>query len=93
VSVHAALGGGWPRRQPLNGADSRALLARHQSERVLAAATVTEGGGAWHGSDGGEENSRNFVQLRQDECCARPSAGERLAAEAAERTGFVGDGL
>ncbi len=57
------------------------------------AATATQGGGAWHGGDGGEENSRNFVQLRPDDCGARPSAGERLAAEAAERTGFVGDGL
>jgi hypothetical protein len=33
------------------------------------------------------------VQLRPDDCGARPSAGERLAAEAAERTGFVGDRL
>jgi hypothetical protein len=58
-------------------------------------ATVTEGGGAWHGGDGGEENSRNFrsIQLRPDDCGTRPSAGEQLAAEAAERTGFVGDGL
>ncbi len=93
MSVHAALGGGCPRRQPINGADSCALWARRQSERVLAAATATEGGGAWHSGDGGEDNSRNFVQLRPDECGARPSAGERLAAEAAERTGFVGDGL
>ncbi len=93
MSVHAALGGGWPRRQPLNGAESRALWTRRQSERVLAAATATEGGGAWHGGDGGEENSRNFVQLRPDECGARPSAGERLAAGVAERTGLVGDGL
>jgi hypothetical protein len=89
VSVHAALGCGWP----LNGADSRALWVRRQSERVLAAATATEGRGAWHGGDGGEENSRNFVQLRLDKCGAHPSAGKRLAAEAAERTGFVGDGL
>ncbi len=93
VSIHAALGGGWPRRQPLNGADSRALWVRRQSERVLAAATATEGGRAWHSGDGGEENSRNFVQFRPDECGACPSAGERLAAEVAERTSFVGDGL
>jgi hypothetical protein len=56
-------------------------------------ATATEGGGAWHGGDGGEENSRNFIQLRPDECGTRPSAGGRLAAAAAERTGFVDDGL
>jgi hypothetical protein len=36
VSVHAAFGGGGPRRQPLNGADRHALLARCQSESVLA---------------------------------------------------------
>jgi hypothetical protein len=28
--------------------------------RAWQAATATEGGGAWHGGDGGEENSRNF---------------------------------
>ncbi len=44
------------------------------------AATATEGGGAWQGGGGG------------DECGARPSAGEWLAAEAAGRTSFVGDG-
>jgi hypothetical protein len=76
VPVHAALGGGWPRWQPLNGADSHALWARRQLERVLA-----DGYG-----DGG-------IQLRPDNWGARPSAGERLAAAAAERTGFVGDRL
>jgi hypothetical protein len=34
--VHAAFGGGGPRWQPLNGADRHALLARCQSESVLA---------------------------------------------------------
>ncbi len=37
MSVHAALGGGWPRWQPLNGADRHALWARCQLESVLAA--------------------------------------------------------
>ncbi len=36
VSVHAAFGDGGPRWQPLNGADRHALLARCQSESVLA---------------------------------------------------------
>ncbi len=36
VLVHAALGGDGPRWQPLNGADCHALLARCQSESVLA---------------------------------------------------------
>jgi hypothetical protein len=36
VLVHAVLGGGWPRWQPLNDTDSHALWARRQSERVLA---------------------------------------------------------
>jgi hypothetical protein len=76
VLVHAVLGGGWPRWQPLNGTDSHALWARCQSERVLA-------GGY---GDGG-------IQLRPDDYGARPSAGGRLAAATAERTGFVGDGF
>ncbi len=34
------------------------------------------------------------IQLRPDDGCgACPSAGERLAAATAERTGFVGDGF
>ncbi len=37
MSVHAALGGGWPWWQPLNGADCHALWARRQLESVLAA--------------------------------------------------------
>ncbi len=37
VSIHAALGGGWPRWQPLNGTDRHALWARCQLESVLAA--------------------------------------------------------
>jgi hypothetical protein len=36
VSVHAAFGGGGPGWQLLNGADRHALLARCQSESVLA---------------------------------------------------------
>ncbi len=36
VPVHAVLGGGWPRWQPLNGADRHALWARRQLESVLA---------------------------------------------------------
>ncbi len=36
VFVHAVLGGGGPRRQPLNDSDSHALLARRQLESVLA---------------------------------------------------------
>jgi hypothetical protein len=74
MPVHAVLGGGWPRWQPLNGTDSHALWARRQSESVLA------------DGDGG-------IQLRPDDCGPRPSAGERLAAAAAERTGFAGDGF
>jgi hypothetical protein len=79
------------------GSLSTAIIAapygRDASRESWQAATATEGGGAWHGGDGGEENSRNFVQLRPDECGARPSAGGRLEAEAAERTGFVDEGL
>jgi hypothetical protein len=37
-------------------------------------------------SDGG-------IQLRPDDYGACPSAGERLAAAMAERTGFVSDGF
>ncbi len=33
------------------------------------------------------------IQLRQDDYGARPSAGKRLAAAMAVRTGFVGDGF
>jgi hypothetical protein len=33
------------------------------------------------------------IQLRPDDYGAHPSAGERLAAASAERTGFVGDGF
>ncbi len=33
------------------------------------------------------------IQFRLDDYGARPSAGERLAAATAERTGFVGEGL
>jgi hypothetical protein len=36
VFVHAVLGGGAPRQQPLNGTDRHALQARRQSESVLA---------------------------------------------------------
>ncbi len=75
-TVHAALGGGWPRWQPLNCADRHALWVRRQLESVLA-----DGYG-----DGG-------IQLRPDDYGARPSAGKRLAAATAERTGFVGDGF
>ncbi len=32
-------------------------------------------------------------KLRQDNYGARPSAGKRLAAATAERTGFIGDGF
>ncbi len=35
VPIHAVLGGGWPRWQPLNGADRHALWARCQLESVL----------------------------------------------------------
>jgi hypothetical protein len=33
------------------------------------------------------------TQLRPDDNGARPSAGKRLAAATAERTGFIGDGF
>jgi hypothetical protein len=36
VFFHAVLGGDGPRRQPLNGSDRHALLARRQLESVLA---------------------------------------------------------
>jgi hypothetical protein len=81
------------------GSLSTALIAapcgRDASRRVSwQTATATEGGGAWHGGDGGEENSRNFRGTVATGRLRRSSlAGERLAAEAAERTGFVGDGL
>jgi hypothetical protein len=78
-----------PRRQPLNGADSRALgecpgrrLRRWKAEEPGTAAMAAR-----------RIVATSSVQLRPDDCGTRPLAGERLAAEAAERTGFVGDGL
>jgi hypothetical protein len=44
VYVHAVLGGGGPRCQPLNSADRHALLVRRQSERVLAGGNGDGGG-------------------------------------------------
>jgi hypothetical protein len=65
VFVHTVLGGGGPRRQPLNGSDRHALLARRQLESVLAGGNGDggiqlrpDGGGApplgWEAAGGGD---------------------------------------
>jgi hypothetical protein len=79
VSVHAAFGGAGPRWQPLNGADRHALLARCQSESVLA------GGNG----DGGTKLRPDGYGARLS---AGDGSRGRQPVAAEERTGFVGDG-
>jgi hypothetical protein len=43
----------------LSTATIAAPYKQDASRESWQAATATEGGGAWHGGDGGEENSRN----------------------------------
>jgi hypothetical protein len=58
----------------LSTATTAAPYGRDASESWQAA-TATEGGGAWHGGDGGEENNRNLY------------SGDRMNAALVQRLG------